>query len=234
MPCSNGFRHDPAEPTNDVVRGGTVHNRAVRILVLALLIGGSAAACGNEPPGEKDYVGRINATRSAKDAAFLRDPSPVPDNRKAELLPLLYYTVDSSYNVPAELKPSSESPTLTMPTSNGEMRPMRRVGALEFTLNGKPLRLTAFVEAGAPDVNHLFVPFRDLTTGTETYEAGRYLDLDRTVTGLYELEFNLAYNPNCYFSPMYSCPIPPAENRLQVEVRAGERMKRSEGAGPPR
>jgi uncharacterized protein (DUF1684 family) len=206
-----------------------VHNRAVRVLALGMLIALSAAACGNEPPGEKDYAGRITAARLAKDADFLRLPAPVPDNRKAELLPLVYYPVDSSYNVPAELKPSSESPTLTMPTSSGEMRPMRRVGALEFTLNGKPLRLTAFVEAGAADVNHLFVPFRDLTTGTETYEAGRYLDLDRTVTGLYELDFNLAYNPNCYFSPMYSCPIPPAENHLQVEVRAGERMKKSEG-----
>jgi uncharacterized protein (DUF1684 family) len=201
----------------------------VRAFVFALVIAASAAACGHEPPNEKDYVGRINAARSAKDADFLRLPTPVPANRKAELLPLVYYPVDSSYNVPAELKPSKESPTLTMPTSNGEMRPMRRVGALEFTLNGKRLRLTAFVEAGAQDVNHLFVPFRDLTTGTETYEAGRYLDLDRTVTGLYELDFNLAYNPSCYFSPMYSCPIPPQENHLQVEVRAGERVKTSEG-----
>jgi uncharacterized protein len=196
---------------------------------VAVLIALSAAACGNGPPDEQDYVRRINAERSAKDAEFQRLPAPVPGNRKAELLPLVYYPVDSSYNVPAELKPSNESPTLTMPTSSGEMRPMRRVGALEFTLRGTPLRLTAFVEAGAPDVNHLFVPFRDLTTGTETYDAGRYLDLDRTVTGLYELDFNLAYNPNCYFSPMYSCPIPPAENHLQVEVRAGERIKKSEG-----
>jgi uncharacterized protein len=206
-----------------------VHNSGVRVFVLSLLIAVSAAACGSEPPGEKDYTGRINAARSAKDADFQRLHAPVPDNRKAELLPLVYYPVDSSYNVPAELKPSSESPTLTMPTSSGEMRPMRRVGALEFTLKGQPLRLTAFVEAGAADVNHLFVPFRDRTTGTETYEAGRYLDLDRTVTGLYELDFNLAYNPNCYFSPMYSCPIPPAENHLQVEVRAGERVKKPAG-----
>ena len=78
-------------------------------------------------------------------------------------------------------------------------------------------------------MNHLFVPFRDLTTGTDTYEAGRYLDLHRTVTGLYELDFNLAYNPNCYFSPMYSCPIPPKENHLPIEVQAGERVKKSEG-----
>jgi hypothetical protein len=206
----------------------------VRVIVLALVIASFAAACGHEPPGEKDYAARITAERSAKDAAFLKDREPVPQNRKAGLLPLVYYPVDSSYNVPAELKPSSDSPTLTMPTSSGEMRPMRRVGVLEFTLRGQPLRLTAFVEVGEPDVNHLFVPFRDLTTGTDTYEAGRYLDLHRTVTGLYELDFNLAYNPNCYFSPMYSCPIPPKENHLPIAVQAGERAKmKSEGKLDP-
>ena len=55
------------------------------------------------------------------------------------------------------------------------------------------------------------------------------LDLDRTVTGLYELDFNVAYNPSCYFSPMYSCPIPPKENHLSIAVQAGERVKKPEG-----
>src|SRR4029077_17813676 len=62
----------------------------------AVLIALSAAACGNGPPDEKDYVKRINAERSAKDAEFQRLPAPVPGNRKAELLPLVYYPVDSS------------------------------------------------------------------------------------------------------------------------------------------
>ena len=69
-----------------------------------------------------------------------------------------------------------------MPTSTGQQRKMRRVGTLEFTLKGQPMKLTAFVEVGAR-LNRLFVPFSDLTSGTETYPAGRYIDLDRTATG---------------------------------------------------
>ena len=67
-----------------------------------------------------------------------------------------------------------------MPTSTGQQRKMRRVGTLEFTLKGQPMSLAAFIEVGAPDMNHLTVMFSDMTSGTETYAAGRYIDLDRT------------------------------------------------------
>jgi uncharacterized protein (DUF1684 family) len=101
----------------------------------------------------------------------------------------------------------------------------RRVGTLEFTLNGQPLSLTAFVSASSPTVDRLFVPFNDLTSGTETYGAGRYLDLDRTASGMYAMDFNVAYNPYCYYNPTYVCPLPPPENRLKVRIEAGEKIK---------
>lgn len=174
-------------------------------------------------------MARLTAHRTFKDAEFLRAPEPVPASRKAELLPLEYYPIDPAYNVPGALKPSSDSPTMMMPTSTGQQREMRRVGVLEFTLQGRPMKLTAFVEAAAPNMNRLFVPFADLTSGTETYPAGRYLDLDRTATSLYEVDFNFAYNPFCYFSAMYECPFPPRENRLDIAVEAGERIKVGQG-----
>jgi uncharacterized protein (DUF1684 family) len=102
---------------------------------------------------------------------------------------------------------------------------MRRAGALEFTLKEQPLRLTAFVEVGS-DPGRLFVPFSDMTSGMETYGAGRFLDLSRNGTGIYEVDFNRAYIPYCYYSPTYECPYPPPENRLRVPIRAGERMKK--------
>ena len=71
------------------------------------------------------------------------------------------------------------------------------------------------------------MPFVDLTSGAETYPAGRYLDLDRTRTGIYLIDFNRAYNPYCYYNPTYDCPYPPRENRLKVPVRAGEKLKES-------
>ena len=68
------------------------------------------------------------------------------------------------------------------------------------------------------------MPFRDGTSGVETYGGGRYLDLDVTLTGIYGLDFNLAYHPNCYFDDTWICPLPPPENRLETAVRAGERL----------
>jgi uncharacterized protein (DUF1684 family) len=88
------------------------------------------------------------------------------------------------------------------------------------------MTLTAFVEAGARDMNRLFVPFSDMTSGTETYPAGRYLDLDRTATGVYEVDFNYAYHPYCLFNPTYDCPFPPEENRLKVPIHAGEKLRK--------
>src|SRR2546429_6824891 len=98
-----------------------------------------------------------------------------------------------------------------------------------YTTLFRSLKLSAFVEVGAPNVDHLFVPFTDLTSGTETYPAGRYLDLDRNATGIYTIDFNAAYHPYCYYNPTFDCPFPPAENRLNVPIRAGERIKRQEG-----
>ena len=71
----------------------------------------------------------------------------------------------------------------------------------------------------------LFVPFADLTTGTETYQAGRYLDLQPTATGIYTIDFNRAYHPYCFYNAQYDCPYPPRENRLAVPIRSGERTR---------
>lgn len=190
---------------------------------LSLLI--AAGACGPPNPlDEGDYTARIQALRDAKDAEFMRTDDPVPASRRDELLPLPYFPIDPSYSVPAILRPSAESEILMMVTSTGSQEEMRRVGQLEFTLHGQPLKLTAFVSASAPDMNRLFVPFGDLTNKIETYPAGRYLDLDRRSTGVYEVDFNLAYNPYCHYNFAYVCPLPPAENRLQVRIEAGEKI----------
>ena len=165
--------------------------------------------------------------RAAKDQAFRQNDSPVPPARRADLLPLAYFAGSLDYRVPAVLRVEANRVTLEMPTSTGERRLMQRVGTLEFSLKGQSLTLGAFTEASAPNMDQLFVPFVDLTSGTETYPAGRYLDLERTRTGIYLVDFNRAYNPYCYYNPTYDCPYPPRENRLKVPVRAGERMKES-------
>jgi uncharacterized protein (DUF1684 family) len=198
-------------------RGGI---RAAAALLLLL------AACSSKPP---DYAGEIAAARAQKDAAFRNSSdSPIPPDRRDDYLPLAYFPIDPEYAVPASLAPAASGTVMQMPTSTGQVRQMRRVGTLEFALKGQPLKLTAFVEVGAPNLDHLFVPFTDLTTGTETYAAGRYLDLDRNATGIYVIDFNKAYQPYCYFNSSYDCPYPPPENRLKIPIRAGEKLKHSE------
>ena len=191
-------------------------------------IAGILGAChaGAPPPPENqgDYMSQITAGRAAIDEAFRNQPNqPVPPEKMAEFLPLKYFPPDPEYLVPASLKPAERRTVVEMPTSTGKIRQQQRVGVLEFTLKGQPFTLGAFVEAGA-DVNRLFVPFSDMTSGTETYPAGRYLELDRTPTGLYNIDFNKAYNPYCYYNADFDCPIPPRESRLPLPIRAGQRL----------
>ena len=204
-----------------------------RKILPALLAIGTLAGCnaGNPPPPDADasYPEQLHAARAAKDAAFRAQPNePVPPHLMDKLIPLKYFPPDLEFVVPASLKLADERIFIEIPTSAGELRKEERVGVLEFTLKGKPLTLAAFIEAGSQDVSHLFVPFSDLTSGTETYPAGRFMDLDRNRTGIYEVDFNRAYIPYCYYNPTYECPYPPPENRLKIPIRAGERMKKSE------
>ena len=192
------------------------------VLAGALLL----ARCGGGAPeaGGSEYVQELLKIRAATDAQFRNSPNdPVPPNAMDTLIPLSYFPPDPDYLVAASLKLATQREEVDMPTSTGEVRKEERVGVLEFMLKGQPMTLAAFHEAGT-DMTHLFVPFRDLTSGTETYQAGRYLDLERTPTGLYNIDFNRAYNPYCYYNSRFDCPYPPAENRLTIPVRAGQRL----------
>ncbi len=187
-------------------------------------------ACSAPPPADdpSGYVRGMAAARAEKDVMFRgAADSPIPVPRRAELLPLEYYAPDPDYSVPASLTPAGPREVIQMPTSTGQTRSMERVGRLSFTLKGTPLTLGAFIESGSTSVERLFVPFMDRTSGSSTYSAGRYLDLDRTATGLYLIDFNRAYNPYCYYNATYDCPFPPPENRLGISIEAGERVKRS-------
>ena len=182
----------------------------------------AAAACSAP---SASYPDEVAAWRSDKDAYMRSSDSPVPAAQRATFPALPYYPIDEQYRVPAGLKVVRGEDVIEMSTSTGKPRRMRRIGTLAFTLKEQPQALTAFAEADDSSLRRLFVPFGDLTNGLETYQGGRYLDLDLKGSGVYELDFNRAYHPFCIFNPEYECPIPPRENRLPVPIKAGERMR---------
>jgi len=199
-------------------------------LAAVVVVAVVAAGCGTNPPERapaSDYASVVQAERLRKDEAFRRQiDEPIPRGAQQFFLPLKYFPVDPAYAVTASFTPAGTRTPLQMPTSAGKMRDMEQVGTLAFTLKGQLLSLGAFLEAGTPP-DRLFVPFTDLTSGTETYAAGRYMELDRTATGIYTIDFNRAFHPYCYYNENYDCPFPPPSNRLPVPVRAGEKLAQS-------
>lgn len=173
------------------------------------------------------YPDALAAFRADKDAFFRSAPnSPIPEAERASFEGLPYYPVDEALSFDGlELEPytGDEPVRFEIPTSDGKTRPAERAGVFRFPVEGADRTLTAYVFEG-DDRSSVFVPFLDTTSGTETYGAGRYLDIEREDDGTYSLDFNLAYHPSCVYDPRYSCPLTPAENRLSVPIRAGERL----------
>ena len=196
--------------------------RIVRLLVLAAALTTAACTSGPAPPDDSSYLSAIEDWRTTRDRDWRASTDPIPANRRDELLPLRYFPPDPKYAVPAQLRLSDTRPVVELPTSTGTLRRMQVVGTLAFTLNGQQLSLGALSPAGEP-IRSLFVPFADLTTGKETYSAGRYLDIPPTATGIYTIDFNYAYNPTCAYNASYECPYPPPSNRLKVAIPAGEK-----------
>lgn len=173
------------------------------------------------------YEDAIAEFRADKDEFFRTAPgSPIPASEREAFAGLAYYPVDASLrfdDLVLAPYPGTEPVQFQIPTSDGRLRPAERAGIFRFSVAGAERTLTAYTFAGDRS-GSLFVPFIDTTSGTETYGAGRYLDLDPEEDGTYSLDFNLAYHPSCVYDPRFSCPLTPAENRLAVRIEAGERL----------
>jgi uncharacterized protein (DUF1684 family) len=138
-----------------------------------------------------------------------------------------YFEPDEDWRLAAHLDRTvaGTGDPVTLATSTGQLREMKIAGQLVFKTGDAERRLSAFITNDAEGYEVLFVPFRDATSGLETYGAGRYVEapFDKESDEV-ELDFNFAYNPSCAYSPSYDCPYPPPGNRLDVPVRAGEML----------
>ena len=173
------------------------------------------------------YADAVLGFREDKDEFFrtsARSPLPAAEREAFEGLP--YFPVDEALRfegLTLEVYAGSEPTTFAIPTSDDKLRPAQRAGIFQFEVGAVPCTLTAYVFEGG-SAESVFVPFLDGTTGTESYGAGRYLDIDEEEDGTYTVDFNLAYHPSCVYDMKFSCPLTPPENRLPVRIEAGERL----------
>lgn len=149
------------------------------------------------------------------------------DHQRKELVgftQLAYFEPDPKWLVHAKLERFNDPTTIHLATSRGLKKAYIRYGHLKFDVAGTPHTLTAFRPANSKG-KELFVPFRDATSGKESYGAARFLDLEEPADprARVAVDFNQAYNPLCAYSDAYNCPMPPAENTLTIAVTAGER-----------
>jgi uncharacterized protein len=179
--------------------------------------------------GGADALGQF---RRGRDELFKTHPqSPIEPEQRGSFHGLQYFASDPAYRVGATLEPG-DGRELLIDTGgeDGAVR-YRRAGRLVFELAGQPCSLT--VLSLVQYAGGLFVPFRDATSGRETYGGGRYLfDTAKDTDGLVieitpgslevVIDFNYAYNASCAYSPRWACPLAPPENFLKVPVRAGE------------
>lgn len=168
------------------------------------------------------YAKRVMRYRDSSSAMFLSGANGVL--LKSDLTPtgkLPFFPPDEVFRVPANFEPIENGEVIKMQTSTNEPREYKRHGTLSFSLGDADLQLTLYQDIEQPD--YLFCPFKDLTNAKSTYGAGRFLDFTMSDLASPILDFNYAYNPYCAYNPDYSCPIPPAENHLQVPIPSGEK-----------
>ena len=153
--------------------------------------------------------------------------SPLSTTERAAFKGLPFYPVAYPYCVVATLVRDTTALPFAMSTSTSRRPQYRNYGELRFELNGQPQRLLVYQSLDLLQkpgfADYLLLPFTDLTNGHGSYAGGRYIDLRIPPAGTTRLilDFNQAYNPSCAYSPAYSCPVPPAENRLAVAIPAG-------------
>ena len=172
--------------------------------------------------------------RQGRDELFRNHPqSPIEPEEKPSFTGCRYFDPDPSYRVTARLEPADGSELLIDTGGDDGAVRYRRIGKLLFTVGGQECRLT--VLSLVQYAGGLFVPFRDKTSGDETYGGGRYLfDTAKNTDGLVleveagssdvVIDFNFAYNASCAYSPRWACPLAPPENHLPIAVPAGEQV----------
>ena len=151
--------------------------------------------------------------------------SPLTKDDLKTFKSLDFYPVDMKYCVTAKLTRTPKEKPFNMATTKARKSLYVKYGELSFTINGKQCKLDIFQNQDLLKndeyKDYLFLPFTDNTNGEGTYAGGRYIDLKIPKGNTIQIDFNAAYNPYCTYNHDYSCPIPPSQNFLDTDIKAG-------------
>jgi uncharacterized protein (DUF1684 family) len=194
---------------------------------------GVEALSGDNPftSGEliSDEFGKQNIIKTGSQSFYLIDREKrfgirVKDNdstARKDFTHLDWYKIDPKYRVTAKFEKYATPKEVLIPNILGGTFKMKAPGLLKFKLDGHSVTLEPVVEEGEEDT--LFIIFRDQTSRTTTYGAGRFLYADMPKGDTAILDFNKAENPPCAFTSFATCPLPPQQNRLDIAIPAGEK-----------
>ncbi|WP_127844577.1 DUF1684 domain-containing protein [Psychroflexus aestuariivivens] len=139
-----------------------------------------------------------------------------------------FFPIDENFKVKAEFEKIQNPTPFLMKTSSERLPTYEVFGIAIFEINNQKFQLNIYQSHRLREIeeykNDLFLPFTDLTNGDQTYSGGRYIDLEIPDGNSIVIDFNKAYNPYCAYSHNYSCPKPPAENDLDIEIKAGIKL----------
>ena len=182
--------------------------------------------CGISALAQTAYEAEIRQWQKELNEEFSDpDSSPLTAKEIKKFKGLEFYPINEAYRVEAKLEILQNEQPFTIPTSSQQQKVFVKYAIARFELLGQafefPLYQSLQLQQSEEYQDYLFAPFTDETNGFETYGGGRYMDLRIPEGDTLIIDFNKAYNPSCAYSPNYNCPIPPRENDLTLEVKAG-------------
>ncbi len=167
---------------------------------------------------------KLESLRKQKNLFFKTSPkSPIPRILRKRFTKLNYFKFNPDFVLKAQLTKNESQETIEIGNSGDYTEHYLIFGKLIFEYQNQNYSLHLFQSPKNPD--YLWLPFKDLTNKTETYEAGRYLEfyLSKLKPKNLEINFNQAYNPYCAYNSAFICPLIPPNNDLKIEIRAGEK-----------
>ncbi|WP_196885503.1 DUF1684 domain-containing protein [Aureivirga sp. CE67] len=198
----------------------------MRKLIMCLIAISFLFSCNTEEPHGDSYFKKMKKYRYRMNVSFSdKTTSPLKPEDLRDFKTLDFFPIDSNYRVKAEFKRVKNAPFMEMETNTNSKVLYKVYGTATFELDGKKHTLNLYqnqkMDFTGEFNDRLFIPFHDTTNGKETYEGGRYMEVDVPNKKTLIIDFNKAFNPYCVYNDKYVCPVVPPVNTLDIPIDAG-------------